>query len=331
MRSIFLAFGMLPFVALSQFKSQDTVLKYLDSNLSITTKINASFIGIALKSDDHWLLYALYSDTTPVIKAFYKDKKLTVKDGPYTIYYPNKNKIMEGYYLNNKLNATWKFYYENGQLKDSGAFKDNQMIGEWMSWYPNGQIMIKANYTTVPEESTGTIYSNEAVPIAFKNGPFSSWYADGNLEASGSFVNNTIDGEWKWYHDNGKPSTIEIYKNGKINSLTCFDSTGKNAGDYCSIQKPAVLKKYGNYKEFIYQNLAWPEEAIKKKIEGTVKVRFTVNKEGKLEKLEVEGEQEILKKAVMELFKSMPEWYPAISHNRPIAWSDEMEIPFYRQ
>jgi TonB family protein len=329
MRKIFLTLGMFPFIAFSQFKGKDTVLKYLDSTLNFTTKTNACFIGVAAKSDDHWLLYVLYPDTTPAMKAFFKDKKLTIKDGPYKLYYPKNRIAKEGYYINNLLNATWKFYYENGQLKDSGALKDNQMIGEWKSWYPDGQIMIKGNYTTVPQ-NVGYINTSNAEWISFKNGLFTSWYANGKLEASGNYVNDSMNGEWKWYHENGNSSTVEIYHNGKISSLTCFDSTGKNTGEYCSIQKPAVLKKYGNYKEFIYQNLEWPAEAIKKKIEGTVKVRLTVNKDGRLEKLELESNQEILKKAVEELFKHMQEWYPAVSHNRPVAWTDEMEIPFYR-
>ncbi len=49
-----------------------------------------------------------------------------------------------------------------------------------------------------------------------------------------------------------------------------------------------------------------------------------------LEDLVVESDQEVLKKAVIELFGYMKEWYPAVSHNRVVDWEDKMEIPFYR-
>jgi hypothetical protein len=43
-----------------------------------------------------------------------------------------------------------------------------------------------------------------------------------------------------------------------------------------------------------------------------VKVQFTINKHGVLENLVLECEQEILKKAVLELFDQMKDWYPAV-------------------
>lgn len=60
-----------------------------------------------------------------------------------------------------------------------------------------------------------------------------------------------------------------------------------------------------------------------------MKVQFTINKHGVLENLVLESEQEILKKAVLELFEHMKEWYPAVSHNRAIRSEEKMTIPFY--
>jgi TonB family protein len=98
-------------------------------------------------------------------------------------------------------------------------------------------------------------------------------------------------------------------------------------GDLCSISKPSLLKHYGDYKEYIYENLTWPEEAKQKRIQGNVEVRFMVDQFGKLQNFQISTDQPLLKKAVADLFETMQEWYPAVSHNRPIAWSEEI-IPF---
>jgi len=77
------------------------------------------------------------------------------------------------------------------------------------------------------------------------------------------------------------------------------------------------------------QHLVWPEEALKKKIEGEVTVHIKINKKGALETLTLKSDRPILKKVVEDLFTSMKEWYPAISHNRVIDWEDDFIIPFY--
>ena len=53
---------------LSHAQNKDTVLKYLDEQLHLTTKKNAVYYGVAVKQGDHWMLYALYPDTTPLLK-----------------------------------------------------------------------------------------------------------------------------------------------------------------------------------------------------------------------------------------------------------------------
>ena len=154
---------------------------------------------------------------------------------------------------------------------------------------------------------------------------------NGTLESSGNYENEIMNGEWKWYYENGNQSTIEYYSDGKISALQCFDSTGKSTGELCSISKPPMLKPEGDYKDFIFRNLLWPDEAIQSKIEGTVDVTVLITKEGELKELKITSDKEVLKKEVERLFENMKEWYPAISHNRPIESREELSIPFYRQ
>jgi antitoxin component YwqK of YwqJK toxin-antitoxin module len=332
-RSILLSFIILPGISIAQ--KNDTALKFLDANLQFTTEKNAVYYGLSIRKDNFWYFTALYPDTTPLIKASYIDKKLKIKEGLYTLYYPKYIKAEEGYYHHNKMNGVWRTWYSNGQLKDSGLLHNNQLVGIWKKWNENGSLLWSCTYKeeiSPMQQKTIALLSdkNSGSLYGIKEGSYESWYLNGRKESSGTYKDDNIEGEWRWYHGNGSLSTIETYKEGKLTELRCFDTTGTETVDYCSIQKPALLKGYGDYKQFIFQYLEWPEEAIKKRIEGTVKVHVLVNKEGVLEKLDLVGEQPILKKCIEQLFSRMKEWYPAISHNRKVDWEDEVIIPFYR-
>lgn len=317
----------LPIYCLAQKK--DTVYKYLDANLQPTDEKNGQYFGVAIKKEGYWLLYAIYPDTTPVIKATFQDKHLKIKHGPYTIYYPKNIIASSGHYNNNKINGVWQTWHPNGNKKDSGLVINNQLVGLWKEWYSNGQVKKECTYSDVQSNS---IYNSLNQPwTGPKNGSYNSWYMNGTLESSGNYENEIMNGEWKWYYENGNQSTIEYYSDGKISALQCFDSTGKSTGELCSISKPPMLKPEGDYKDFIFRNLLWPDEAIQSKIEGTVDVTFLITKEGELKELKITSDKEVLKKEVERLFENMKEWYPAISHNRPIESREELSIPFYRQ
>ena len=315
------------------FSQKDTIPKYLDKDLHFTTIDKAVYFGVAIKQSNHWKLYALYPDTTPVITAVFKDRQMKIKDGEFIIYYPKYIKAQETFYKNNHINGNWVSWYQNGTRMDSGAIINDHMSGLWKSWFPNGQLKIIAvNKKEYSEEDQALLELKHSVSnnhYGIKDGEFNSWYLNGNQESVGYFKNDVMDGQWKWYFENGKESTIEIYKDGKITSLKCFDSTGKDSADFCSISKPATLKAYGDYRQYIMENLIWPEQALKKKIEGVVHIHIEISKNGEIKTLKLESDKKILQDAVAGLFTKMGAWDPAVSHNRVIEWQDDFDIPFY--
>ena len=96
----------------------DTLRKYLDNSLAFTNKNKAVYPAVAIQTGDHWYLFAVYPDTGTLLKAYFKDRELKIKDGPLTLYHPNNIKAMECRYVNNVQQGVWKYYYKNGQLKD---------------------------------------------------------------------------------------------------------------------------------------------------------------------------------------------------------------------
>ncbi|MFT3824841.1 MAG: energy transducer TonB [Chitinophagaceae bacterium] len=342
----------------------DTLRKYLNEDLSFTSKDEAVFPALAMRFNDHWLLYSVYQDTNTLLKIFFKDRSLTIKDGPYDIYHPKKIKGLSGMYLNNVKHGTWISYYENGQARDSGVIDHNRMTGTWYSWHPNGHLMLIRNYpspdnlptypgtkATLNKKNTivdpDTVMSwKEGLSIQYynngqiqdsgiyhnnqKQGIWKNWHINGQQESTGSYVNGSMEGEWQFFRENGVRSTIEKYSNNKIADLTCFDSLGQPSGFSCSITKPPVPQgKFSSFQDYALDNIFWPP-SLPPNISGVVTVKYTVTKEGKLKDFKVvQSPHPLLSKEVERFLKTL-EWSPAISHNRAIDATMDYEVPFFR-
>lgn len=342
----------------------DTIRKYLDQELKFTSRKNAVFPALQVKTNDHWILYSVYPDTGTLIKAYFLDKDLTIKDGPYVLYHPKKIKAVEGYYAKNLSTGIWRYWYVNGQIKDSGQIINNQLSGLWKSWYENGNLQMEIHYSDVTDGGTpgkskqdivslipdhaslkftmngeaktyyksGKLLDSGAYSANLKQGVWKKWYENGKLESMGKFVNNIMTDDWEFYRENGNRSSREKYVNSKVVSMECYDEDGKSTGSYCSILKPPVaLGNFNDFNEYVLDNVFWPKDLKDENIQGKVKVKYTVTKEGKLKNLIiVSSPHELLSKEVERFFGTIENWSPAISHNRAVDFEMEYEVPFLR-
>jgi len=343
----------------------DTIKKYLDQGLNFTSKRNAVFPALQVKTGDHWILYSVYPDTGTLIKAYFLDKDLTIKDGPYTLYHPKKIKAIEGYYKNNMTVGVWRYWYMDGQIKDSGQMQNNRMIGLWKSWYENGNLRMEINYSDIdfgsdpgkPRQQaisslvpnhesfsfvmkgevksyyrSGKLLDSGAYSNNQKQGLWKKWYPDGKLESAGKFVNNNMTDEWEFYRENGNRSSKEKYANNKVVSMECYDESGNLTGSYCNILKPPVpLGKFNNFNEYVLDNVFWPKDLKDKTVQGNVLVKYKITKEGKLINFTiVSSPHELLSKEVERFFGTLENWSPAISHNRAVDFEMQYEVPFLR-
>ena len=76
---------------------------------------------------------------------------------------------------------------------------------------------------------------------------------------------------------------------------------------------------YKNVKEYIKENLKYPQEAFDKKIEGTVPVKFVVENDGSIGQVLVLGDPGygMAEEAII-LMKGMPLWKPGRQKGQPI-------------
>lgn len=351
----------------AQKKQRDTVRKYLTSDLHFTNKANMTFPALAVRqSEDRWLLVSTYRDTNVLLRAWFRDADLTIKDGPFALYHPRGIKAVEGTYIDNVRQGLWKAWHRNGQLKDSGMMRNNYLVGTWHSWNQAGKLDAIFTYTQ-PDSVHGTATADfdtkdknrsimaGDVTVGVLNGPTITFYADGSPkdsgqyvndikeglwkewnkngqpESMGSFVHNVQQGEWQYYHPNGQRSTREVYANSKVIKLECYDEQGKLTGNACPILKPPVAQgRFLNFNDYVLGNLYWPEELKKSDIQGDVKITYTITSTGEMKDLTVvSSPHEAMSREVTQFFEKL-KWSPAVSHNRPIEFPMKHTIPFYR-
>lgn len=73
------------------------------------------------------------------------------------------------------------------------------------------------------------------------------------------------------------------------------------------------------YKKFLSRNVKYPQEALKKKLQGSVKVGFTVNPDGSIVNAKVERKvNALLDNEALRVVKSMPRWIPGLYQGKPV-------------
>lgn len=353
------------FSGLSFAQKNDTLVKYLDKNFTFTNRSGMTYSAIAYPQNDHWIVKSFYDDKSILIEASFIDKKLTIKDGPLTAYYPKGLLALQGSFQNGQRNGLWRSWHKNGQIKDSGTIKNDQLTGSWITWYENGKMTTRAHFSDekslyssmrpIASETSSLLLFPEPASSKngtwetwsvngqqkdsgnyendFKTGLWKSWYANGKPESQGSYgAKESLQGDWIFYREDGTVSTKEKYLDGKLADLSCFDEKGNLTGSFCSIAKPPVLlgTPY-DWKVFFETHIEWSKETIKRGREGTTTVRFFISKDGKLSdhKL-INVQDELVAKDIEQVISLMTDWSPAILHNRPFEFSFDYAVPFYR-
>jgi len=250
-------------------------------------------------------------------KAAYQGKIVETQNGWEAFgFYPDQKILMHGFFNNKKLEVKqgpFQLYYPNGKMHMAANFTNGEIDGSFMAWHENGQV------------SDSGLMNNGS-----KTGLWNTYYESGQLQSSGRYYMSITDSIWHWYRADGTPATIELYRNGKLYDLTCFDSTGNKTGSNCRIDKKPCPENSYNFEQYVADNLFYPKEAMRKGIEGTVSFEFFVTKEGKLTRINFTNvANDLLQQEVVKLLKAIPGWEPAMSHNRAIDYLYSFEVPFY--
>lgn len=81
--------------------------------------------------------------------------------------------------------------------------------------------------------------------------------------------------------------------------------------------------------KFLQTHIKYPREAIKKNFEGKVYVGFVVEKNGKLNQVEIrKGVNELLDQEAIRVVSSMPDWQPGFQKGKPVRVQFVLPISF---
>lgn len=83
------------------------------------------------------------------------------------------------------------------------------------------------------------------------------------------------------------------------------------------------------YKAFLQRNVKYPAEAMRKKIQGAVRVGFTVKADGTVADVKVERKvSPLLDKEALRVVKSMPKWIPGQFEGKPVPVKMTVPVQF---
>ena len=244
----------------------------------------------------------------------YKDSLLQIPIGKFYYFHANGSPKEGGKYVNGKKEGPWMSYYINKMMSDSTVYIHDKQIGTRLSWHQNGYL-------------SDSIYSNED-----GSGFSVSWFDNGSISSRGKYsAGHKQDGLWKYYHKNGKNSSLETYSDSKLIDKKYFDEDGIQMKDTTNHDTPPrYLDNEKDWIKYLDKKINFPfYHRIINGDTAIVIVNFNIDEDGMVknvytsttfsERFDHEAENAI---------KESPEWHPAIQHNRKVKWNFNQIVRF---
>ena len=93
-----------------------------------------------------------------------------------------------------------KRYYKNGSICMEGPLDSNNLRdGRWTAWYDCGKVWSVGDYTH-----------------GLRNGENKVYYVNGQVQYTKKYVNDTAEGIWSFYLEDGTEALKIIYEKGKV-------------------------------------------------------------------------------------------------------------------
>ncbi len=175
------------------------------------------------------------------------------------------------------------------------------------------------------------------------DGPYLSYYSNGNKDETGQYANGHKIGNWKKYRNGGKlwtlisynllSDTVEIlrsfYESGKAKRIeyrikdkdtkgVCFDENGKEI-KFTPFEKIPQFKDGIN--RFLATQIRYPDEALEGNWQGKVITQFIVNEDGSIDSISILKplvHPSLMKEAIRVIRLTDGKWEPKIQDDKPV-------------
>lgn len=146
-------------------------------------------------------------------------------------------------------------------------------------------------------------------PSNEKVGEERRWYNSGQIKSLANYVDGELHGSVTGYWENGQVKRKDNYKKGKLKKGEMWDENGEKI-EHVPFFKRAGCDKWSSY---MMNNLTYPTNARKKKIEGMVIAEFVVDEKGGIFDINIKRSIDPeLDAEVVRLIKGSPPWHPMI-------------------
>lgn len=311
---------------LVEFK--DSTVKYFSINDTIDD-------GKGLKRKDFFISGQLQKEGE-----YTKGKYSFLKTGIWKTFHNNGNLESKGFYKNSRKDGYWKNWHVNGEIKSAGSYKEDKKNGLWNVWYDNNVKEEILNFEDSKKYYISRWNKDGSVQIEEGNGIYTSYFQSGNIETTGSVLNEEKDGEWKTFDVDQVLINWELYKKGEFIEGISY----KDGEEY-----PYVKKQFQPYTKSCAElkniedrdrcgmrviqlhtmRIDYPQLALDNDIQGVVFISFVINTKGEVADVKIlRGTHKLLDDTALNHIKNLPKFIPGREKGIPANIKFNIPITF---
>ena len=303
------------FLFLFLYSNAQKTDKYFDYAWKECKPTVARFYSQIIKTDSGYNRKDYYvRERKLLMSGNFKDSLLQIKTGKFHYFHSNGYLKSFGTYVNNKKEGLWLSYHDNRVISDSTAYLHDKPLGVSLSWHPNGYL-------------SDSVFTNED-----GSGTSLSWFDNGFLSSVGQFsIGQKLHGLWKFYHNNGKISSLETYLESELIDKKYFDENGIRMSITTNNDRyPEFPGGKKVWQKYLDNHIFFPSEyKIMNSEAVTIIVSFTINEKGMLENVYASTPfDKNFDQIAVEAIKKSPQWIPAIEHNRRVKFHYNQLVNF---
>jgi len=156
-----------------------------------------------------------------------------------------------------KKNGNWEQFYENGYSKLNGKYNHGEKQGKWKFYNTSGNIYKIENYNTGVKTSKWEMNDDDKIKVDASveqyrvynddrlNGEWKFYNENGKCIEIGNFKKDKKDGEWTYYFDNGQIKKVQLWDDGNLMEVISYvDNKG------VALDKGTLKNGNGTVKEY---------------------------------------------------------------------------------
>ena len=221
-------------------------------------------------------------------------------------------------------------FYPNGKKRSVVNYKNGVQAGADMEFYPNGKLYAHFSFPENNTDRTADRAGNYLI-IANNDSLGNAQVTDGNgyykgyndefayIEEEGTVKDGKRNGGWKGNLQKIGTTFIETYNNGQLVTGTSTNKEGR-VNNYTTSRwvSPQFEGGIPGFSSFLSANLKYPNDARRNEVEGTVILRFVVEKDGSLTDIRVsKSVAPVLDAEAVRVLRKSPKWIPGTQFGEP--------------